>query len=223
MIEQDYIMRMITMMTAVIARVLHLKYAREFPQALLELETASKSILGIPIALLNGLTEDQIIDLYHSDLTASAVKLHVAGLLLKEEADLLAVQGRTEECTAYSSKALSLLLESLLAIGEPMEEHHLTAIDALRERLKDLPMSVALRGRLMRFYEWQGSFAKAEDLLFDIMDEDELYAGEGVAFYQRLLKKSDTALTHGNLPREEVQEGLRRVQDRLRFIRIRRD
>lgn len=221
MIEQDYIMRMIAMMTAVIAKVLHLKYARDYPKALLELQTASKSILGIPLSLLEGLTDEQIVDLYRSDLAASAAKLYVAGMLLKEEADLLALQGRGEESSLCSAKALSLLLESLLAVSEPMEEQHLETIDALRERLADANLSPALRSRLAKYLEWRGMYGKAEDLLYELIEEDEQFVHEGVAFYERLLKKSDSLLTEGNLPREEVQEGLKKLQDRLRFIRIR--
>jgi hypothetical protein len=38
----------------------------------------------------------------------------------------------------------------------------------------------------------------------------------GIAFYQRLLAKSDAALTEANLPRSEVEEGLKELQCRRR-------
>jgi hypothetical protein len=222
MIEQDYIMRMITMLTAVIAKVLHLKFSRDFPHALLELQTASKSILGVPLPLLNSLGEEQIIELYRSDLTASVAKLHVAGTLLKEEADLLFLQGQSEESLSLSVKALRLLLESLLSAGEPLDEHHLTSIDALRERLEDRSLSADLRIRIVKYFEWKGRFGTAEDLLYDLMEEDERFVQEGMGFYERLLQKPDEILAQGNLPRPEVEEGLKKARERLRFIRIRK-
>jgi len=36
----------------------------------------------------------------------------------------------------------------------------------------------------------------------------------GIAFYQRLLTQSDAALNEANLPRAEVEEGLKEFQQR---------
>jgi hypothetical protein len=221
MIERDYIMRMITMMTAVIMKVLRLKHAHDYPQALIELETASRSILGVPLPFLNGLSEDQLITLYHSDLNASAVKLHVAGMLLKEEADVLLLQGHTEEGTAHSAKALHLLVEALVSTGETLDDHHLEAIDGLWDRLRERELAPTLRVRLMKYCEWKGNFGKAEDLLYELIEEDERFTRDGVSFYERLLQRPDDVLEKGNLPREEVEQGLKRTRDRLRFVKIR--
>jgi hypothetical protein len=220
-IEQDYIMRMIKMLTAAILKLLRLKGAHDFPQALLELQSASKSILGVPLSLLNGLSEEDLLNLYRPDLSTSAAKLHVAGTLLKEEADLFFLQGQTEEAFTISAKAMSLLLVSLQSIGEPLDERHLNSIESLHDRLAGRSLSATLREQLATHFEWKGMFGKAEDLLYELMKEDDRFVFKVVEFYERLLQKTDDLLTRGNLPRDEVQEGLRRAKDRLRFVKVR--
>ncbi|MEI0738900.1 DUF6483 family protein [Paenibacillus sp. JTLBN-2024] len=44
-----------------------------------------------------------------------------------------------------------------------------------------------------------------------MLDQQEITEEEGLAFYQRLLTKSDEELEAGGLPREEVQEVLGRT------------
>jgi hypothetical protein len=52
-------------------------------------------------------------------------------------------------------------------------------------------------------------FADAENTLFELIDEQvENILGEAFDFYQRLLNKTDQELDDGNLPKEEVLEGL---------------
>jgi hypothetical protein len=72
---------------------------------------------------------------------------------------------------------------------------------------------------LMLYYEHAGEFAKAEDELFAMLDaepDNDTLKGFGITFYQRLLAQSDAALEAANLPRAEVEEGLKELQARQR-------
>jgi hypothetical protein len=63
----------------------------------------------------------------------------------------------------------------------------------------------------MQHFEQLGEFAKAEDVLFATLDAQPAQPGLrefGMAFYQRLMSKSDAALSAGNLPRPELEAGL---------------
>ena len=73
------------------------------------------------------------------------------------------------------------------------------------------------QAELMQHYERVGEFAQAEDALFAMLDaepDNAAIAEFGIAFYQRLLVQSDTALGEANLPRAEVEEGLKELQSR---------
>jgi len=76
---------------------------------------------------------------------------------------------------------------------------------------------VRTHAMLMQHYERTGDFAKAEDELFAMLDaepDNERLVEFGCAFYRRLLAQSDTALNEANLPRAEVEEGLKELEAR---------
>jgi len=57
-------------------------------------------------------------------------------------------------------------------------------------------------------------YGTAEDALYEWLDRGDADAAtEGLAFYDRLLKKPDEELVRGNLPRSEVQEGSLKLRE----------
>jgi hypothetical protein len=54
----------------------------------------------------------------------------------------------------------------------------------------------------------------AENVLFDILAATPEFSTEGLQFYRRLLTKSDEDLRAGNLPREEILEGIAELKTR---------
>jgi hypothetical protein len=214
MIERDYIMRMITMLTTVIQKLLGLKKSHDYPQALFELETASHQILGIPLSLLESLPDDQLLELYKTEEDSTNAKLFVVGTLLKEKADVTAEQGRPEESIALSLKALRLLLEAFLPHGIPVDDSHRKNIEDLVARLTSFAIPSILRAQLVAYYECCHQYDRAEDVLFELVDQDPQYLDAGIAFYERLRAKDAADLTAGNLPRAEVEEGLGQLRKR---------
>ena len=69
----------------------------------------------------------------------------------------------------------------------------------------------------MQHYERTGEFANVEDALFAMLDaepDNQAIVEFGITFFQRLLAQSDAALNEANLPRAEVEEGLKELQRR---------
>jgi len=65
------------------------------------------------------------------------------------------------------------------------------------------------------YAEAVGSFARAEDAIFRVLKligPDPRVVEHGVGFYTRLLAKTDAELDVGDLPRDEVEESLGRLQ-----------
>ena len=91
-------------------------------------------------------------------------------------------------------------------------------VDAFLIALHDTPLPrLNTSLMLMCYYEQMGELAKAEDMLFAVIEEEpgnvELL-NFGIVFYQRLLGHSDRTLVAGNLPREEVKASLAELEKR---------
>ena len=68
----------------------------------------------------------------------------------------------------------------------------------------------------MATYEELGRYARAEDCLFELIDRDWAPARDlGERFYHRLMARTDAQLEDGDLSREEVDDGLVELRQRL--------
>jgi hypothetical protein len=212
MIERDYFMRMITILTRMIARILLLKNKKEFPEALLDIQTTGKTLLGIDGDMARQLSPSQIMQLFGSDLTVAVPKSYVAGILFKEEADVRALMGEDEEPVRLYLRSLTLFLDVYAWAKEPIEPDHLKVIDEVVGKLGDFVLPVDLLEKLFRFREEAGEYDKAENVLYDILEVKPAFKAQGIVFYERLLEKKDEDLEKGGLPREEVVQGLEELK-----------
>ncbi len=212
MIERDYIMRMIQMLVQVLARILFFKKREKYPEALDEIQKASKQILGIELKVFRKLSDLQMIDFLSPDISLGIPKCYAAGILLKEEAEILDLQGKAAESMDARLKSLSLLTEVAMQKGNPLGPDHASAVDIVAGKLNEVDLPVHIHKKLFRFYELVRHYGKAEDALFDILEKEPSVVEEGILFYERLRKKSDGELSEGNLLRKEIEEGLVKLQ-----------
>ncbi|MGH2482458.1 MAG: DUF6483 family protein, partial [Ktedonobacteraceae bacterium] len=90
----------------------------------------------------------------------------------------------------------------------------LAEIEGLTYKLADYDLPQHTQEMLFRYFERTGRFSQAEDTLDEMLEANPGDRGivvKGIAFYHRLLQKSDAALLGGNLSRDEVEEGLSRL------------
>jgi hypothetical protein len=109
---------------------------------------------------------------------------------------------------------VAIYLEVLLTDGDTILKDNIPEIDSLLAKFTDYDLSYPIKFRLYLYYEKTGKYAKAEDVLYELLEDEEAGPGivkEGIDFYQRLLAKSDPELTAGQLPRDEVEEGLAKL------------
>ena len=63
MIQRDYFMRMINMMIAMLLRLVGLKDAKEYPTALLDIQTTGKTLFGMDWDLVQQFSASQLMQL----------------------------------------------------------------------------------------------------------------------------------------------------------------
>jgi hypothetical protein len=217
-IEQDYIMRMINMMVAMLVSLLDYKNKKDYPRALLEIETTGKTLLGINRNMVRQLTAAQLMQLFGSDESVAIPKSYVLGFLLHEEADILRLMSDPEGADDSEKKSLNLLLETYVRGGEAVEPRHIEVIEEICERYRGRVLPPEILERLLAFEELREKYDRAENALFARLESVPDFTEEGILFYDRLLKKSPDALAAGNLPMEEVVQGMTELKQRSRTI-----
>jgi len=215
MYQRDYIMRMIEQLGVFLTRILKLKEAEKFDAARMEIDRAGKTLLGLDMSLIRALSDEKIISLLQPTGSLDSGKCLLIAELLREEGDICERQGKEEERYTCYSKSLSLYLEALAVNADFRNQEYLTKINALIQRLQQFTLLSHIDEKLFHYFEMTGEYAKAENHLFLLLETDHPeILEEGIRFYERLLAKSDRELEQGNLPREEVEEGLRVLQSR---------
>lgn len=215
MIERDYIMRMIQMLTNALAQILFFKKGAQYTEALHDIQTVGEKIIGMKWELLKKLSDAQIVELLSTDQDLGTPKLYVAGVLLKEEGEIDRLAGRTDDAVQKFATGLSLLTESYVTAQGAMTPDHSAAIESLVASLDRYEIPFHIKKRLFPFYELIGYYGKAEDVLFDLVEADEAFVTVGIEFYSRISKKSDEELLKGNLPRAEIEDGVLALQEKI--------
>lgn len=215
MIKRDYIMTMIEELGRAVAAILLKRKEQKQDEARQEVQKAFKELVGLNYTMLMVLSfKDQLKLLGIHDETALG-KSAVAARLLEEEAELFIEQDDP-------GKALHNHMLSLCLYAQVFKFRIDQYIDDVPERIRslisrlendDLP-DVVLR-YTAEFLAADGQYGKAEDMLYRLLETDDPEAGDVArTFYTRLLEKDDRDLEAGNLPRNEVEEGLRELADR---------
>jgi hypothetical protein len=172
MIERDYIMRMIQMLVQALIRIFSFKEKKDYPQALNEIQNASKTLIGVELDVIRRLSDVQIIDLLTLVKDFGSLKCYLAGMLLKEEAEILELQGKRDESVDARTKSLSLLTEAAIEKGAPLNSEHASAADVIAAKLNHADLPVHIHKKLFHYYELVGQYGKGEDTLFEILKKE---------------------------------------------------
>ena len=219
MIRRDYILRQVEQFAAMIAKIMGLARNEQWQEASVVTAGELQRLAGVDPRALLQLSETALLaHLIESEpaLTVES-KIFMVATLLKTEGDTLAGQGRMEESREFYLKGLHLLLGTFGQTQGVARPDFVPTVEVFRAALQDSPLPLATNALLMGHYERTGDFAKAEDMLFEILDAEPSNPDVldfGREFYRRLLGRSDDALALGNLPRAEVLAGLAELDRR---------
>jgi hypothetical protein len=211
MLKHDYILRLIEQIARVFARLLQ-RVSGDPQQALGdELDRALQDLSGLSLDLVATLSLDGLLEMLRADGEPDVPRTLAVAELLYLHALVRERQGDESGAFGVRVRALTLYLETLIAFRHERLAAAAGRADELMEALRQHDLPDATSRRLFRYLEVTGRLAEAEDVLFEMIERgsggDRLVA-EGIAFYERLLECDDAFLDSGNLPRDEIIEGL---------------
>ena len=216
MLHKDYIMRMIEQFSNVLAQIIFNREIKKYELAESEIRKAYKDLLGSDREFVLSLSDDAILQLFKSSSETGYERCVFIAELLIEEAQIIESKGGSA-CLASDlySKAFNVLAQVVIESKYWRQEAYLQKLNDLTKKIhhNDIPANTLFK--LFRFYEISGSFAKAENILFELIDIQfpDIFI-EGEQFYQRLLTLTDEELCTGNLPRDEVYDGLHAIREK---------
>ena len=222
LVQRDYILRLFEQMGQVITVVIGLKKDGEPAEAMQVLNRNLQGLVGFDLDDIEHIGAADVVKLVRiarsgSDSVGEVVagQLTVVAHLLQEAAGVYDLQGEPARADSARLKALHVYLVVLTEENAGLEPAR-EAIAPLTEQVADYALPYTLTDLLWRYHEQEGNFAQAENCLFELLEgaeSDEGTLGRGIAFYSRLLDRSDPELQEGGLPREEVEAGLAELME----------
>jgi hypothetical protein len=216
-IRRDYILRMIEEFMQALSRLRSLKQGQRWNEAAEELDSEFQKLVGEGAESIARHSETELLARLMQDGPTHALrdKTFILATLLAEAGDVVAGKDQSAASRECHLKALHLLLD-VLGRDDVFEcPGFVPKVELLRERLRNEPLPLRTLAMLMQHYERTGEFAKAEDELFAMLDAEpanDTIKDFGITFYQRLLAQSDATLEVANLPRTEVEDGLKKLR-----------
>ncbi len=219
MFQKDYIMRLVQQLSQALTRILFQKDSKQYQQALEEIQKSGQLFLGLDLNAIGAFSYEDLHDALRIRNAQDAEHVSLVAELLRHQGDCFAFEGQPEAAHQSYALALTLYLDLGTAANPGPQLADLPArIDLLLYSLDPLALDAAVRLKLFRYFDAAGRYAEAEDLLFHLADEQPSPAlyDEGLAFFDRLLHTSYRHLKAGNLPYEEVKEGLAAFREKIR-------
>jgi hypothetical protein len=215
MSQRDYILRIAEEVGRALAQVLYNRQIHDYAAAHSLIDEQCKQAFGMGIGFMRSVPDETLLSMLTSFDTLNTEKCWLLAILLRAEGDIYQDQKNASESYYSYVRSLNLVLEALLLDTTPGGTGTPPELEDLLSRLSDYELPARTRLLLFRYFDHAGKYARAEDVLFEMLEEDdpnrEIFE-QGKAFYQRLMRKSDAALSAGNFSREEVMEGLARLE-----------
>jgi len=207
--EKDYIMKIIQQFANAVARIMGLKAENKIEESQVVLTDTLKDFTGLNTEILEALPYEILLQRV-SGQTNSEKSLILAELLY-QQADIYEIKGELSRARNLYLKNANIMINVLLKGDNSVLKQNQDKVNELIEKIGLLNVPRESLLLLFQYYELTTEYAKAEDVLFELIEKaeaDKDLVAKGIAFYERLLNKDQADLQKGNLPMDEVLEGL---------------
>lgn len=135
MLFEDYILRQISQLVAVLAKIAGLKQAGAYQEASKLIDQTIQETLGLNANIVKQLDDGSLIDLLSTESGIDLGRIFVLAGLLEAEGDLFSAQQRSQASRESYQHALNLLLELSNHAIPGLEKEVTSKIDALQKKL----------------------------------------------------------------------------------------
>lgn len=212
---EDYIVRMIRQFTGVLARIIGLKSAGQYQEALKETDQTLELFFGIDAELIKSLDDESLYAILMKNEALDVEKPGYIAYLFKEAGDIYKLQNQKFESINCYVHALhfSLKMSNLSETSLPSDISQM--IDELIQKLDTNNLEVNTLWDLFCHYENEKEFAKADQMLSRLaarIDSKANAVDEMKSFYKRLLELSDKELATGGMSQAGIQQKLKELE-----------
>ncbi len=208
MVNKDYILRMAEKFGRAVAIILHLREYNKYEEALITVDDWLLQTAGLTSSFINSVSDEMLIQAISPLGILNVEKCLWIAVLLKAEGEIYEDQGKMNDSYYRYLKSLHLYLLTISHEAFAPDDIIYTDIQELLTKLTEYELPLSTQEKLFSYYERIGQYDKAEDILFEVVEENSTFIEQGRTFYARLAAKNDADLQRGNLSREEVAEGL---------------
>ncbi|MDR3542073.1 MAG: DUF6483 family protein [Desulfosporosinus sp.] len=209
--EKDYFMKMINELTTAIGRIMGLKAENKIEESQEVLNQALKHFNDLSMEVIEALPYEILIHKISGSRQINTEKYLMLGELLIQQADIYETKGENARAKNLHLKSMNILIKALLNDDNLALEQNQSKVDELIEKIGWFNVTNESKLLLFQYYELTKNYAKAEDVLFNLIEingtRNDIWA-KGIAFYGRLINIDQAELEKGNLPIDEVLEGL---------------
>jgi hypothetical protein len=207
----DYLLRMIEQFAAYLWAIVFNKKAQNYDIAIEKIEEAYNGLLD---RKGNDIKELSVVEIIKNNTNGNILEndnIEIIANLLYEEADITELKtGYNDLSLAYYGKSLKLFL---LLMNEIDTQKYNKNIDSLIGKLEYYETDNEIKFEMYKYYYKIGAFGKAEDILYQLLDNNyPEITGEINNFYELLIQKEDIDLENGNLPRDEINYAIEKLR-----------
>ncbi|AWI06809.1 DUF6483 family protein [Clostridium drakei] len=200
-------------------KILKLRKEGKNQEALTTIDDTFKEIFRLSSKFFNSFSDENLLDMIKTDGTINADKCIMMAKLLEEEALIFEDENNLDEAFYMNLKSLNLFLEAYVNKNDNCDlQNYFSDIEPIIEKVSSYKIPVSIQNKLMDYYLKTNSYDKAEDIFYDILENnnfDENIIKKGLDFYEGLLLKDDNDLNENNLPREEINESIKFLKNKL--------
>ena len=209
MTQTDYIMRIIEQFADFLWAIVLNKKVQNYDLALKKIDEAYGGLLYLNAEQVKNSGVNKILENNTYKGILDKANIEIIANLLFEEADILEnINGNNNTSFEYYQKSIELFLKL-----SSETDKYCKNIEDINAKLINYKIGDDLNKKVYKYYLERGSYGKAEDKLYDLLESKSSTTKiEIMDFYEKLLKKDDFDLEKGNLPRNEIIEAIKAIE-----------
>ena len=207
--NHDYILRIIEQFAAYLWAIVFNKKAQNYDVAIEKIEETYNGLLHKKGNDIKYLSVNEIINNNTYGNILEKENIEIIANLIYEEAEINELKNEHNNLSLeYYCKSLELFL---LLMNENETKKYNKNIDEIISKLEYYELDNKIIFSTYKYYSQIGLFGKAEDKLYQLLENNYEIIEEINNFYEMLLMKDDIELENGNLTRNEIIEAMEKI------------